>query len=354
MEDMRNMPSPEGLWRDPPGDGGAAVPVDDSPAAVCLGEVLIDFVSEEKDAPLASLPRFVGAAGGAPANVAVGLARLGVETGFIGKVGDDPFGEHLRGTLRAEGVDTTFLRRAPGVRTTLAFVATRGDGTKDICFYRNPGADMLLTAEEVRADYLRGARLFHFGSVSLSRPPAREATMYAARLAREEGLLISYDPNWRPSLWPDPVEARGHIWEAMSLATVVHCAREEWEFVSGTDSLEEGAARILQTGVSLVVVTQGEEGCWWDNGRARGQLPGFPVEAVDPLGAGDAFVAAMLSRLLPVWEEGGNIGEVEGESLRGTMTYANAAGAITCTRRGVIPALPTAEEVARFLSERAG
>jgi len=317
--------------------------------AVCLGELLVDFVSVDRDVPLAQLPGFLGAAGGAPANVAVGLARLGLRAGFMGKVGDDPFGDHLRQVLEAEGVDTTFLRTAAGVRTTLAFIASRSDGRKDICFYRNPGADMLLTAEEVNADCLRSARLFHFGSVSLSRSPAREATLHAARLARQAGLLVSYDPNWRPSLWSDHREARGLIWEAMSLATVVHCAQEEWEFLTGTDDLEQGAARIRQCGVTLVVVTQGEAGCYWDDGQSRGQVPGFRVEVVDPLGAGDAFVAAMLSRVL---------GEalplsLPEERLRDLLTYANAAGALTCARRGVIPALPTAQRIEGFLSESA-
>ena len=322
------------------------------PEAVCLGELLIDFVSVEQDVPLARLPGFAGAAGGAPANVAVGLARLGVSTGFIGKVGDDPFGEHLRETLEGEGVDIRYLRRAPGVRTTLAFVAARSDGRKDICFYRHPGADMLLSAEEVNGECVTSARLFHFGSVSLSRSPAREATMHGARVAREAGLLVSYDPNWRPGLWSDHVEARGLIWEGMELATVVHCAQEEWEFITGTQDLEEGAARIRGTGASLVVVTQGAGGCYWDNGRSRGHTAGFRVEVVDPLGAGDGFVAAMLSQLMG--EGVPAAGEPGEERLGAVMRYANAAGALTCTKRGVIPALPTAAEVEGFLRRQAG
>ncbi len=323
------------------------------PEAITLGELLVDFVSVEKDVSLAQLPTFAGAAGGAPANVAVGLARLGVSAGFVGKVGDDPFGEFLRRTLAEAGVDTQFLRRAPGARTTLAFVATRSDGQKDICFYRNPGADILLTAEEVNHDYLRSARLFHFGSVSLSRSPAREATLHAAGLAREAGLLISYDPNWRPSLWEDEREAKGRIWEAMPLANVVHCSEEEWEFITGSADLQGGARRILQAGPALVVVTKGERGCYYDNGTSRGEVPAFPVEVLDPLGAGDAFVAAMLSRLIrgPSPEKllTGKVGE---DQLREIMVYANAAGAIACTRRGVIPSLPTAADLDSFVSAR--
>lgn len=318
------------------------------PDAIAFGELLIDFVSVEKDVALADLPSFAGAAGGAPANVAVGLAKLGISAGFVGKVGDDPFGEHLRRVLEEQGVDTRGLRTARNVRTTLAFVATRSDGRKDICFYRNPGADMLLTGEEVSSDYLQSGRLFHFGSVSLSRSPAREATLYAAQAARDAGLLISYDPNWRPTLWDDPTAARGYIWQPMSLADVVHCSDEEWEFVTGDSDLEAGAAKVLAAGPDLVVVTRGERGCYYDSGASRGEVEGYAVEVVDPLGAGDGFVAAMLSQL---------IGEprplrLTDQRLRGIVAFANAAGALACTRRGVIPALPTRGEIEVFLTSR--
>jgi fructokinase len=156
---------------------------------------------------------------------------------------------------------------------------------------------------------------------------------------------VSYDPNWRPSLWDDPIEARGIIWQAMPLAHVVHCAFEEWEFVTGTADLEVGAKRIFDAGPHLVVVTQGELGCYFDDGAHRGQQPGFVVDVVDPLGAGDAFVAAMLSRLMGM-SDGQSCSR---EELHEMMVYANAAGALTCTKRGVIPALPTAQEVAAFL-----
>ena len=316
------------------------------PEAIALGELLIDFVSVEKDVSLADLPDFTGAAGGAPANVAVGLSRLGVTAGFIGKIGRDPFGEFLRRTLDSENVDTELLRVSEGARTTLAFVASRSDGHKDICFYRNPGADTLLTAEEVNPIYLRSAQLFHFGSVSLSKSPAREATVHAAILARKAGLLVSYDPNWRPTLWPDPHEARGRIWEALKFAHVVHCAEEEWEFMTGTADLEVGARRILGAGPRLLVVTLGQRGCYYDDGENRGEVPGFEVDAVDPLGAGDAFVAALLSQLLYAPREE----RLPHDRLREIMVYANAAGALTCTRRGVIPSLPTADELDRFLA----
>jgi len=319
------------------------------PEAIALGELLVDFVSIDKDVGLAELPGFAGAAGGAPANVAVGLSRMGVTAGFIGKVGADPFGDFLRRTLLSAQVEVTHLRAAEGVRTTLAFVATRSDGKKDICFYRNPGADAQLTPEELDVGYLRSARLFHFGSVSLSASPAREATLAAAQEARASGLLVCYDPNWRPGLWEGQGEARATVQAALPLAHVVHCAEEEWEFVAGTADLAEGARRMLALGPELVVVTQGERGCYFDNGEGRGSVGGFAVTVVDPLGAGDAFVAALLSRLIGLSRPG----KLDRGELAEIMRFANAAGALTCTKRGVIPSLPTAQQVAAFM-EAAG
>jgi fructokinase len=165
-------------------------------------------------------------------------------------------------------------------------------------------------------------------------------------MARRAGLLISYDPNWRPTLWGDPLEARGLIWEAMAFADVVHCAEEEWEFITGSGELEAGARKVLGAGPGLVVVTLGERGCYYDDGAGRGMVDGFAVEVVDPLGAGDAFVAAMLSHLMYA-PKGERLSEGQ---LREVMSYANAAGALACTRRGVIPALPTAQEIEEFLS----
>jgi fructokinase len=318
------------------------------PRAICIGELLIDFVSTTTDTTLADCPGFHKAPGGAPANVAVGLAKLGVSSGFIGKVGDDPFGEFLRKMLEAVNVDTTYLLTGENVRTTLAFVATRSDGKKDIAFWRNPGADMMLEPEEIDLAYVTSAQVFHYGSISLSKLPSREATMRAIQMARKNGLLMSYDPNLRLSLWDSPEEAKRRIWEVMPYAQVVKCAEEEWKFITDTEDFEEGAAEILKKGPSLVVVTRGADGCYFDNGTARGELPSFPVEVADTLGAGDGFVAGMLSQSMKCVSLSG-LKETE---LRDILTYASACGALTCTKVGVIPALPTAKEVERFLTSK--
>ena len=314
------------------------------PTVVCIGELLIDFVSTAKDVSLSKCPPLVGAPGGAPANVAVGLARLGVSSGFIGKIGDDPFGVFLRATLAENSVDATHLVSERGSRTTLAFVATRSDGKKELFFYRNPGADILLHPDDIDEPYIASAKMLHFGSVSLSHSPSREATLRAVEIAQANGICISYDPNLRLMLWDSPSEAKKWIWKAMPAADVVKLAEEEWEFITGTADLDAGSEKIMKAGPKLVVVTRGEQGCYYDNGNSRGYLPGFLVEPLDPLGAGDGFVAAMLAGLLDVKD----YAAMSADDLDDLLTRANAAGALTTQRAGVIPALPTHDQIKAF------
>jgi fructokinase len=314
---------------------------------LCIGELLIDFVSSAPDVSLTDAPGFLKAPGGAPANVAVAASRMGLPSGFIGKVGADPFGEFLRRTLEEADVSCDHLFASPEARTTLAFVATRSDGKKDITFYRNPGADMLLSVDDLPADALRSCRCLHFGSVSLTREPARSATLRAVEIAKEAGALISYDPNLRLPLWDDPEEARTMIWKGMALADVAKLAEEEWEFITGTSGTEEGARKILRSGPRLCLVTLGENGAFFDNGRHRGFVAGHTVCVADTLGAGDAFVGAALSELL---QAGGPFDLDEAELTR-IVRYGNAAGAIACTGSGVIPSLPRRAAVEAFLRD---
>ncbi len=316
--------------------------------AISFGELLVDMVSPA-DATLGEAHNFLKAPGGAPANVAVGLARLSVPSAFVGQVGDDPFGIWLRETVAEEGVDTTHLFHSATARTTIAFVATRRDGKKDICFYRNPGADALLRPADISNSVFDGARLFHCGSVSLSLSPCREAQFHAAKQARKHGLLVSFDPNWRPSLWDDFDLARQLIWQMMPLSDVVKVADEEWEFVTGTTDFAEGAAKIRAQGPKLVVVTRGADGAYFDCEAARGDVPGFKAAAMDTLGAGDAFVAGLLSRLLQFATFGDALNET---SLRKILRFANACGAIATQTPGAIPALPTEAQVTAFLQSQ--
>lgn len=316
--------------------------------AISFGEVLVDMVSPA-DATLGEASSFLKAPGGAPANVAVGLARLGVPSAFVGQVGDDPFGIWLRDVVAREGVDVSHLIANREARTSIAFVATRRDGKKDICFYRNPGADALLRPEDISDSLFDGARLFHCGSVSLSLSPCREAQFHAAQQAKERGLLVSFDPNWRPSLWDDFELARHLIWQMMPLCDVVKVADEEWEFVTGTTDFADGAAKIRAQGPTLVVVTRGVDGVYFDCEYARGDVPGFKANAVDTLGAGDAFVAGLLSRLLQFDTLDHALNEA---TLTQILRFANACGAIATQTPGAIPALPTEAQVTAFLQSQ--
>lgn len=315
------------------------------PKALCIGELLIDFVSTTPDVTLADAQGFVKAPGGAPANVAVGLAKLGIDAGFIGKVGADPFGVFLTETLKQTNVDTEYLIVGEDSRTTLAFVATRSDGMKDITFYRHPGADIQLSPDEIDITYIHSTELFHYGSVSLSHSPTREATLTAIQAAKSAGAFISYDPNLRMMLWDNADDAKHWIWEVMPYADVVKISEEEWEFITGDVELSQGIKRILELGVKLLVVTLGERGCYYTNGNADGYVDGYNVEVVDTLGAGDAFVAAMLSKLI----KHTNLLSLKKDQLETIMQYANAAGALATQKVGVIPSLPTHAEILNFL-----
>jgi fructokinase len=316
--------------------------------AICLGELLVDFVSTKKGVSLAESPGFRKKPGGAPANVAVGLAKLGLRSGFVGKVGDDAFGDFLRETLVATGVDVSHLARTRAARTTLAFVSLRPDGSPDFAFYRNPGADMLLAEDDIEEAYHRAARAFHFGSISLGHPGTKAATLRAIGLARAAGQLVSYDPNYRPALWPSAKAAREELLGGFEHADVAKVSEAEWEFLTGTADLESGAEVVLKRGVKLLVVSRGPEGCWFTTGEHAGYLFGYDVKVADTTGAGDGFTAALLSGLLEDVKAPGDLAGVPPERLAEICDFANAVGALTCTKVGAIPALPTREEALAF------
>ncbi|MGE5592144.1 MAG: PfkB family carbohydrate kinase [Betaproteobacteria bacterium] len=350
---------------------------------LAMGELLIDFVSVATGVSLKDSPGFTKAPGGAPANVAVGVRRLGRTSGFIGKVGNDDFGVFLWETLAREGVETRGVRYDDRARTMLAFVSLRPDGEREFMFYRHPSADMLLEPSEVDVDLLTEARVFHHGSISLITEPSRSATLAAVRAARAAGALISYDPNIRLPLWPAPNEARAVILAAASSADIIKVSEEELAFLTGTDDIAEGVGRLRTAASSAagpakcaIVVTRGRKGCVLaldnsgpvtvrDGGQRGGgglwlEVPGFGVQAVDTTGAGDAFVAGLLVGIIEeatgcnaaaaatAREKLRALGEAE---WRRVLTLANAVGALCTTKYGAIPALPTMQEVRAFLNE---
>jgi len=315
--------------------------------AICLGELLIDFVPTVTGTGLTDAPAFIKAPGGAPGNVAVGLARLGVKSAFMGKVGDDAFGHFLADTLAEAGIDVSPLRFSSEARTALAFVSLRSDGEREFMFYRHPSADMLFTPREVDMDAISRAKLLHFGSISLIGEPSRSATLYAVDAARAAGGLVSYDPNLRLPLWPDADAARKGLLLGLSKAHIVKLSDDESEFLTGLSDLKAACQALWHEDLKLMVVTRGRAGCVYFTPNFTGMVESFTVEAVDATGAGDGFVAGLLQGLLA------DPSVVQDETrLRELCRFANAVGALATTERGAIPALPDRERVREFLSSR--
>ncbi len=312
---------------------------------ICLGELLIDFVPVSNGGGPGGTELFQKVAGGAPANVAVGLARLGVPSGFMGQVGADGFGRFLATTLESAGVNVSPLRFTTKANTTLAFVSLAPDGEREFLFYRDPGADMLFAPADVDEAAISRAKGLHFGSLSLIAEPCRAATLHAVTVARRHGLHISYDPNLRLALWPDAEAARAGMRLGMQHAEIVKISEEEVQFLTGQHDLVTGARALWHDGMALMAVTRGSGGCHWLTRDADGAVPGFAVSAVDTTGAGDAFMAGLLAGL-----HGQPDALADLAALDAVCRFANAMGAITTTSRGAIPALPDRRAVEAFLA----
>lgn len=304
-----------------------------------VGEILIDLT--QSGANSQGIPVFAANPGGAPANLAVAAARLGASTAFIGKVGTDSFGTFLRSTLEQNRVDVSGMVTDPRNRTTLAVVALDAAGERTFSFYRDPSADVNLQAEEISLQQLQNTKYLHFGSVSLTTDPARTATLWAARTAKAAGAIISYDPNYRASLWSDEATAVERMLEPLDMVDVLKVSDEELPLLTGTEDLEEGSRILAAKGIGLVLVTLGPNGAYYRFGQATGHVPGVKVKVGDTNGAGDTFFGAMLAQLSRF--EG--LDAVSIPDLERIIAAANKAASITTSRHGAIPAMPSREEV---------
>jgi fructokinase len=315
---------------------------------VCLGELLVDMFPAELGRSLVEVSAFRPKPGGAPANVAVAAARLGARSAFIGKVGDDAFGHHLAQVLRQEGVDVRGMRFDEEARTTMAFIAMPDENTAEFVFYRNPGADMRLRADELDERLLQETCAFHFGSLSLIQEPSRSATLEAAKLAHVAGALISFDVNYRPSLWRDSEEAYDTVTATLPHVNLLKVNEVELALLSGSEDLDAASKTLLEKGPDLCVVTLGPDGSFFQVAAGGEYVPAFKVPTVDATGCGDAFVAALLYQLVANgnWRD-----QLLPSRMHEILRYANAVGALTALTQGVIPALPTADQVDRFLAE---
>ncbi|AIF50883.1 carbohydrate kinase [Pelosinus sp. UFO1] len=308
---------------------------------VALGELLIDFtpIPLSFDGKL----QFQQNPGGAPANVLAALTKLGGKSAFIGMVGQDQFGLFLKDVLVQNNINVTGLKVSPRAHTTLAFVHLDSSGDRSFSFYRNPGADMLLGSQDVDYEILAKAKIFHFGSLSMTDEPVRSATLAAVQFAREKKLIISYDPNFRPALWPSTKEAITHMKVGLTYADIVKISDEELKMITGKDDIVEGASTLYQAGNKIVLVTLGAEGCYYQYPGGQGRLLSYPVKPVDTTGAGDAFLGAFLYQLGD--RSLAEISSLPQKQFEDLIDFANAAGGLTTTKAGAIPALPSLKDI---------
>jgi fructokinase len=316
------------------------------PDVISLGEIVVDIFADPISVPLRDATKFTAALGGAPANVAVALARLGVSAGFIGKAGEDPFGDRYMHLFRSEGVDTTLFQQIHDSPTPVAFVATSGPNVRDFILYH--GADTKLRPEDIDPSYISSAKLFLYGSVTLT-GAGKAAAVRAVELAQQSGVLVIYDANYRAPIWPNLSEARNGILKGMEGVTILKTNEIELQLLSGTDDLSSGSHWLLDQGPILCLITLGPKGAYYNNGVAEGFVPPFPVDAIDTTGCGDAFIAGFIHGLL---DTSLDVEDLDETTLHRLVRYANAVGACTATTQGAMAALPTREMVDTFLSKR--
>lgn len=309
---------------------------------VSLGEVLADVLLRAEDKLYME-----GNAGGAPANCLAAAAKLGADCAIIAKVGDDAAGHWLRSVIGQQGIDVSYLLMDETRPTTLAMVSLDVAGERSFRFYHSGCADVGLQKEELPFELIRGAKIFHFGSVSMTEEPARSATIAAVEFAKENGIPVSFDPNLRCNLWSSEAEAKMQILRGLALADIIKISDDELEFLSGTSGIEEGVCALRTvTDAKLICVTCGAYGCVCFCGDIVVSHPGFRVSAVDTTGAGDAFDGALLQQLLcrDCRTDG-----LCAQELRELAAFCNAAGALATTRYGAIAAMPQLDEIHKLM-----
>jgi fructokinase len=314
-----------------------------TPTVLCLGEALIDFIGETPGS-LASVSRFLKCAGGAPANVAVGIARLGVPCGFIGKVAADSFGDFLVETLQTNGVNTRRVVRTRDAPTALAFVSRTAAGERSFAFYRSPCADLHVTENDLPLDWLQQARFLHIGGVSLTDEPSRQATLRAIEQAKASHAVVTFDPNVRLDLWKNGMaECRQIIRRALAFTEIFLPSEEELLLLTDMNDLDEAVSQALELGPRVICVKQGAKGSSVTVKTPNGDLESFrqvafTVPVVDTTGAGDGFNAGLIAGL------------ASGMSLPMAIRQGTGVAALVLTKKGAMSALPTRAQLVRFLA----
>ena len=313
---------------------------------VALGELLIDFTENGVSAQGNTI--YEANPGGAPCNVLAMLNRAGRKTAFIGKVGQDIFGNKLKGTLDEVGIDTSNLIIDEEARTTLAFVETLPDGDRDFSFYRNPGADMMLTEADLHEDLIRDAKIFHFGTLSMTHDDVRKATKKAIDIAKESGAVISFDPNLRPPLWKTLDDAKEQVAYGLGKCDVLKISDNEIQWFTGEEDFDAGIAKLRsQYNIPLILLSLGRDGSRAYYKDLRVEVAPFLQEStIETTGAGDTFGGCCLHYVLQY-----GLDNLDEEKLKEMLTFANAAASIITTRKGALRVMPEVEEVKKFIAE---
>ncbi|WP_026583130.1 carbohydrate kinase family protein [Bacillus sp. J33] len=317
-----------------------------------IGEVLIDFIPQQKGEALKDVVTFERAPGGAPANVAAAVAKFGHDASMITKLGIDAFGDFLIEQLQQAGVKTDKILRTKEANTGLAFVSLKEDGERDFSFYRKPSADLLFREEEINSDWFSEGDILHFCSVDLVESPMKLAHKRAIELMKEKGGLISFDPNVRLPLWDQPEDCRNAILEFLPYAHLVKVSDEELEFITGISDIEEAIASLFAGDVQAVVFTKGAAGADLYLKDNKWKSSGYTVDVQDTTGAGDAFIGGFLFKLLEAKAAPDSLQKVLKEQNGEILKFANASGALTATGKGAISALPEKEQVIGLIQEQ--
>lgn len=310
---------------------------------VALGELLIDFT--ENGISSQGNPIFEANPGGAPCNVLAMLQKLGKKTAFIGKVGNDIFGKQLTEVVRSTGIDIANLVTESKAPTTLAFVHTLAGGDREFSFIRDPGADMMLRKDEINADIVKSAKIFHFGTLSSTHEGVREATRFAIDIAKESGALISFDPNLRPPLWNSLEDARREIEYGLEKCDILKISDNEIEFMTGLTDYDKAVRELMEKyNIKLAFATLGKNGSRAYYGDINAECGVFKVDTIETTGAGDTFCGSALNFILEH-----DINRLTENDLTELLTFANGAASLITTRRGALKVMPEKEEILELI-----
>lgn len=309
---------------------------------ISIGELLIDFIPKEKGRKLKDVVNYERVAGGAPANVAACVTRLGGSAIMLTQVGVDGFGDYLIESLNAVGVDTSYIKRTEKANTALAFVSLTNDGERDFSFYRNPSADMLLEAKDVDESIFKKGDILHFCSVDLVDYPVKKAHKVAIEYAQKHGMIISFDPNLRFPLWPDKDAYKKTIRNFIPEAHILKISDDELLFITGIDTREDAIQSLFKGNVRIVILTEGSKGASIYTKQKVIFVPSETVKPVDTTGAGDAFIGAIIYQLLARGITLNNLEDVQDDAI---VSFAHKVSRHVVLEKGAIPVMPTKQDL---------